>query len=183
MKVDSKRIRLLQGRFVLTDSMDELVSYRRRSIGWKADPPAYIHPRILFGPGGETVTPGFLRTYNITHIINCGFESDSPDWFKTNFSNNYACLNAVDSVNANILSWYPRFENLMREFLADTGSKNIYVHCQCGINRSGFLSLIFACVRLNYAFKDVVNSILTQRPCALTNPSYFRQVKEYCLGV
>lgn len=177
------RIRFSRGRLVVSNSMNELASYRRRSVGWTKDPPAQIHPRILFGAGGSTLTPEFVGKYSITHVINCGFEEDSPGWFKTKFPNKYECLNAVDSIDANILFWYPNFEKVMREFLSDEGSKTIYVHCQCGINRSGFLSLLFACVRLNYDFGDVVKSILTQRPCALTNPTYFNQVKEYCSSV
>jgi hypothetical protein len=177
------RVRFSRGRLTITNSMDEFASYRRRSVGWMRDSPAYIHPRIMFGAGGSVLTPELVRKYNITHIINCGFEDDSPGWFKTKFPNNYTCLNAVDSLDANILFWYPVFEKAMREFLGDHGSKTVYVHCQCGINRSGFLSLLYACTRLKYDFVEVVNSILTQRPCALTNQSYFRQVKEYCSSV
>ena len=177
------RIRFSRGRLVLTNSMDQFASYRRRSIGWTRDPPAYIHPRIMFGAGGSVLNPEFVGKYSITHVINCAFEDDSPAWFKTKFPNKYECLNALDSVDANILFWYPEFEKVLREFLSEEGSKTIYIHCQCGINRSGFLSLLFACIRLKYDFNEVVKSILTQRPCALTNPSYLKQVKEYCSGV
>lgn len=176
-------IRFSRGRLILNNSMDEFASYRRRSIGWISDPPAYIHPRILFGSGGATLAPHFVKQYNISHVINCGFQNDSPEWFKTSFPSKYACLEAVDSVDASILYWYPQFEDTMRKFLAEDESRVIYVHCQCGINRSGFLSLLFACVRLGYDYNEVVKSILSQRPCALTNPSYLKQVKEYCLGV
>ena len=183
MMFPGKQIRFSHGRLILSNSMDEFATYRRRSVGWISDPPAYIHPRILFGSGGATLTPHFVNTYNITHVINCGFQDDSPEWFKTAFPTKYACLEAIDSIDGNILHWYPQFEEIMRKFLAEEGGKVVYVHCQCGINRSGFLSLTFACVRLNYGCKDVINSILTQRPCALTNRTYLRQVKEYCLGV
>ena len=176
-------IRFSRGRLILINTMDEFASYRRRSVGWIGDPPAYIHPRILFGSGGPTLSPYFVKTHNITHVINCGFQNDSPDWFKAAFSSNYACLEAVDSIDANILHWYPVFEETLRKFLAEDLSKNIYIHCQCGINRSGFLSLLFACIRLKYDYNEVIKSILMQRPCALTNRAYLRQVKEYCSGV
>ena len=176
-------IRFSQGRLSLKNSMDEFALYRRRSVGWISDPPAYIHPRILFGSGGPTLTPHFVNTYNITHVINCAFQNDSPEWFKTSVPSKYACLEAVDSTHASILYWYPRFEEIMRKFLSEEGSKTIYVHCQCGINRSGFLSLLFACVRLQYDYNEVIKSILSQRPCALTNPAYLKQVKEYCMSV
>ena len=177
------RIRFSRGRLSLSNSMDEFATYRRRSIGWISDPPAFIHPRILFGSGGSTLTPQFAKNYNITHVINCGFQDDSPEWFKTAFPSKYACMEALDAIDANILQWYPAFEETLRKFLSEHESKNVYIHCQCGINRSGFLSLLFACVRLKYDCNEVIKSILTQRPCALTNPSYLKQVKEYCSGV
>ena len=93
---DKFRIRFSRGRLTLSNSMDEFAAYRRRSVGWISDPPAYIHPRILFGSGGPTLTPQFVNAYNITHVINCAFQDDSPEWFKTSFPNNYACLVAVD---------------------------------------------------------------------------------------
>ena len=177
------RIRFSRGRLTLSNSMDEFATYRRRSVGWISDPPAYIHPRILFGSGGPTLTPHFVNAYNITHVINCAFQDDSPEWFKTAFPSKYSCLEAIDSTDANILQWYPMFEETMRKFLSEDGGKVVYVHCQCGINRSGFLSVLFACIRLNYDCMEVIKSILSQRPCALTNPVYMKQVKEYCCGV
>ena len=161
----------------LSHTMD-VSGFRRRSKGWESDPPAYIHSRILFGPG-SFITGEFLKKHNITHVINCAFEQDSPSWFKMAYPEKYKCLNSPDSMEANILDWYAEFEKTIHAFLRDEGSRNIYVHCQCGINRSGFLCLAFMCKRLKNDFFTGVKTILTQRPCALTNPQYKRQVYEF----
>lgn len=152
--------------------------YRRRSRGWQEDPPAYIHSRILFG-AGFSITPEFVNKHEITHVINCAFDSDSPRWFKEKYPDKYVCLEAVDSLDANILDWYPEFERTIHRFLREPNAKKVYVHCQCGVNRSGFLCLAFMCKRLNVDFKTSVSVILTQRPCALTNSSYMQQVYEF----
>ena len=89
----------------------------------------------------------------------------------------YICLKAPDDLTSNILDWYPLFESKMQGFLSEVGSKTIYVHCQCGINRSGYLCLMYACKKLKFEYNEVVKSILTQRPCALTNPSFRKQVQ------
>jgi len=89
------------------------------------------------------------------------------------------CLEALDSLDEDILKWYPKFEEILNSFLRDPNSKNIYIHCQCGINRSGFLALLFVCKRFNFSFKMASDIILKQRPCALTNSSYKQQVIEY----
>ena len=168
-------IRFQQGR--LFHTMD-ISTFRRRSRGWQADPVAYIHSRILFG-AGSFITPEFIKKHNISHVINCAFEQDSPDWFKSTFPSKYKCLNAVDSLDANILDWYIEFEKTIHAFLREEGSKNIYVHCQCGINRSGYLCLAFMCKRFNLDFFGSIKNILMQRPCALTNPEYRNQVYSF----
>jgi hypothetical protein len=169
------QIRFQRGRISVI-KMDEWSGYRRKSVGWMNDPPAFIHPRIMFGPG-LYLDPAFVEKHRITHVMNCAGPEDSPSWFREKHPMKYIMLGAPDSIHANILEWYPVFEHGIRQFIAESGSKTIYIHCQCGINRSGFLAVLYACKRLGYAYADVINSVLTQRPCALTNPTYKRQVQ------
>jgi protein-tyrosine phosphatase len=89
------------------------------------------------------------------------------------------CLEALDSHEEDIRKWYPKFEETINGYLRDSDLGNIYIHCQCGINRSGFLALLFVCKKFNYSFKLATDSILKQRPCALTNSTYKEQVIEY----
>jgi len=147
-------------------------------MGWESDPPAMIHPNILFGKG-DALTLQFVTDKRITHVINCAQEEDSPAWFRKAFPQNYICLDAIDSLNADITSWYPEFSTAMNRFLHDKDSQVIYVHCQCGINRSGFLIVLYACLRFGFPLVSTVQSIIKQRPCALTNPAFRLQVAEY----
>jgi hypothetical protein len=153
---------------------------RRKSKGWVKDPPAFIHPRIMFGNGVALEQADFVRKHEITHVINCAFDEDTAAWFRTAHPDKYAVINAVDDLNANILDWYPQFESHLTRFIQSEGSGTVYVHCQCGINRSGYLCVLYACKRLHYNYDDVVSSVLSQRPCALTNPNYRAQVSEAC---
>jgi hypothetical protein len=169
--------RFSEGKLIL-NRMDDVATYRRRSRGWHNDLPAYIHPRILFG-SGIAIDEEFVEKYNITHVINCAFDEDSPKWFRQKHPKKYVSLQAPDDLTSNILDWYPQFEQTMQKFLSENNSKTVYVHCQCGINRSGFLCLAYACKRLRFDYNEVVKSILTQRPCALTNPNYRKQVRTF----
>jgi Dual specificity phosphatase, catalytic domain len=162
----------------LSHTMESLATYRRRSKGWEKDPPAYIHPRILFGAGSMLI-PSFVAKHSITHVINCAFDEDSPDWFKSKFPHKYVCINAQDSLSVNIFDWYSTFEDSIQRFLADNTCETIYIHCQCGINRSGFLTLIYASSKLGFNCCDVFKAILQQRPCAFTNPFFRKQVEEH----
>lgn len=158
--------------------MDDLSTYRRRSKGWEKDSPAYIHPRIMFG-SGMMLTPAFAKKHNITHVINCAYNEDSPEWFQNAYPDNYICLDALDSLDANIFDWYPKFEYSIQTFIRNVKCETIFIHCQCGINRSGYLTLIYACKKLGFGLNDVFKSILQQRPCAFTNPAYRKQVEEH----
>jgi protein-tyrosine phosphatase len=125
------------------------------------------------------LTPGFVKHHNITHVINCAFDVDSPKWFRERNPENYTCIEALDSLNEDIRKWYPEFESAVNSYLRSPTVGNIYIHCQCGINRSGFLALLFVCKKFNYSFKLASDTILKQRPCALTNSTYKQQVIEY----
>jgi hypothetical protein len=158
----------------------ELLQYRRITKGWIKDPPAFIHPRIMFGNGLALENKEFVLKHEITHVINCAFDEDTASWFRNAHPDKYAVINALDAIDANILQWYPAFESYLNKFLQADGSKTVYVHCQCGINRSAYLCILYACKRLHYNYDDVVHSVLSQRPCALTNATYRQQVSESC---
>jgi hypothetical protein len=150
-------------------------SIRYRSQGYQRDPPALFHPNILVG-AGEMLTPEFIKKWGITHVINCAQEQDSPSWFKEANPDKYYCINAIDSLHANILQWYPEFKSILKLYLQDPTSIKIFVHCQCGINRSAFLSLMYVCDVFKFPYESTELSILRQRPCALTNSSFRKQV-------
>ena len=150
-------------------------SLRYKSKGYQHDLPALVHPNILVG-AGEMLTPRFAAKHQITHVINCAQEADSPSWFKARYPAKYHCLDAVDALDVNILEWYPGFKAFMKLFLQDPDTKRIFVHCQCGINRSAFLALMFVCDVFKFPLPSTEHSIISQRPCALTNVSFRRQV-------
>jgi len=144
------------------------------------DPPAFFHPRILVGPGAF-LTPSFAKKYDITHVINCAFDDDSPIWWRGRYPIQYKVLNAIDNAHVNILDWYSIFETTMHRFLRD-GTGIVYVHCQAGMNRSGSLALAYACKNLGMDFDQLVQSVRRQRPCILQNPVFTNQVKEFING-
>lgn len=159
--------------------MDQLWDrYRRNTKGWKHDGLAKLHTKIVFGPGCA-LTRDNIKRYNISHVVNCGFPKDSPEWFRQENPDNYATVYAVDSEDADIVGWYPLFQTYMNQFLADKRCTGVYVHCQAGINRSGFLCLLYMCMKFKYSMDVCIRAILLQRPCALQNPKFREQVTEY----
>lgn len=152
--------------------------HRRRSSGWRNDPPARIYTNIMFA-SAEHLTPHFALKNNITHVINCAFDQDSPEWFRESNPEKYHCIGAVDSLEVNIVDKFAKFEEVMDKFIRQSDSGMIFVHCQCGINRSGFLSLLYGCKKFGYSYDDMVKMILNQRPCALTNFSFKQQCFQF----
>jgi len=152
--------------------------YRRNSKGWKLDPLAKIHPRIIVG-SAESVDLYTVSQNNITHIVNCAEAWVTSDWFESEFPDKVVCIGALDHRDEDITKWYPLFEESMNKFLANADCKTIYVHCECGINRSGFLTLIYMCLKFGYSIETVVKSMLIQRPCMFTNRVYRQQSIDY----
>jgi protein-tyrosine phosphatase len=91
----------------------------------------------------------------------------------------YIALNAIDSKDVNITDWFETFKHHMDYFLRDPSCGTIYVNCQAGMNRSGFLTLLYICIKFGYDYKSAKRAILLQRPCALENSVFDEQVQEY----
>jgi len=145
------------------------------------EPPAWFYPRLLVG-AGEMLTPAFIRKYGITHVINCAYPEHSPEWFRSSFPNRYACLKAEDSINVNILNWFPLFEETLTSFLREPGSNTIFIHCQCGINRSAFLALTYVTSHYGLPYESMFGMMKRQRPCMFTNPVFRKQTEEFVNG-
>jgi len=160
--------------------MVSVLPYLFGTPNYMKDPPAFFHPRILVGPGCF-LNPYFAQKHDITHVINCAFDEDSPSWWRNHNPSKYKVLNAIDNVQVNILTWYPEFEKTMHEFLRE-GTGVVYVHCQAGMNRSGSLALAYTCKNLDMKFDELVASVKRQRPCILQNPVFMNQVKEFING-
>ena len=137
-----------------------------------------MHPRIFLG-SANTVDLFTFNNFNITHAINCAESDWNSKWFKNENPDKYVCMEAEDSATFDITTVYPLFESTMNKFLADPECRNIYVHCQCGINRSAFLLLMYMCIKFRFKIDVVAKNILLQRPCCFENLNFRKQVEEY----
>jgi len=161
-------------------SLEKIISvYRPRSRGYSIDNAAGVFPRIMLGPGCYLDTPTILRN-SITHIVNCAEDAACPESAKHFIKNNYVCLNAIDHPEYPILQMhYKHFETVMDTFLRDPKCKQIYVHCQAGINRSACLVIAYVCKKFGVPLLRLVENVAMQRPCILTNPGFQKQLLEF----
>jgi len=126
------------------------------------------------------LTPFFVIRNKISHVINCAQDEYFPRWWKLRHRDKYVVLNAIDSLQHNILDWYPAFEHTLRTFLRDGPLEGVvYVHCQAGMNRSASLALAYVCKNYSLPFEGVVTAVRRQRPCVLQNPVFMTQVREF----
>ena len=147
-------------------------------MGYLTEPPALIHPSILVG-AGHMLTHEFIRSHQITHIINCAYPEDCPAVVQHAFGPKYACIQADDGYDVNILKWYPEFKQTLTRFLQDSERKRVFVHCQCGINRSMFLIATYVCQVFGYPYDITCRALKQQRPCAMRNKVFDIQVREF----
>jgi len=134
--------------------------------------PVQVYPNIYLGAGRD-LTPIFTAKKGITHVINCAFPEDSPEWFRRQHSDKYVGINAMDRTDVKILAWYPMFEDAMRDFLRTGGT--VFVHCQMGINRSAFLLLYFMHKNFGLDFKTLVDRVRVHRPIC-SNPAFMKEI-------
>ena len=159
--------------------MQELCDqYRRNSKGWQHDSIARVHSRIIVGAAHDFGILLMAR-YGVTHVVNCAEDWFGNKNFKASHPEKYECINAIDSEKEDITKWYTKFEETMNKFMADPLCGVIYVHCQCGINRSAFLTLIYLCIKFGYAPETIGKSMIIQRPCVFTNKVFMSQAVEY----
>lgn len=159
-------------------SFDRLVHVRGRSQGYKHDGIACIYPGIYIGAGCQ-FTREIAARGNFTHVINCAFPEDGPEWFQKEHKDRYIMLGAIDSPTVSILTWYPAFEAAMLRFMRDPECKNIFVHCQCGINRSSYLALAFIIDHFHIDMFIAAYNLIIQRPCVLTNRAFWDQISAF----
>ena len=143
-------------------------------------PPAWVYPRILLGAGSQ-LNPLFVAKYNITHVVNCAFANDCPEWWRTRHPGQYAEIHAIDSMAVRILDWYPEFENWMRLFLRSTNG-TVFVHCKAGVNRSAYLVLAFVVKNFGIDFKLLLSAVRRQRPIICDNSTFMKQVENELYG-
>jgi hypothetical protein len=138
--------------------------------------PAWVYPNICLG-AGASLTPFFVNTNRVTHVINCAYSENSPAWFRRSYPSRYAQLDAHDSIQVKILDWYPAFETAMRTFLRAPNAV-VFVHCQAGINRSAFLLLYFMCKNFGLDFPTLLAAVRKQRPQICQNPAFMEEVTD-----
>jgi len=149
-----------------------LNKYRHTSKGFAHDKIATVYPRILLGPG-FILLPSFVQVRQITHVINCAEDYECPLGLKNALGpDRYACMNALDDPTDILRKHYAHFEAAMDKFLRDPTCRNVYVHCQAGMNRSATLVMAYVIRRFRVKLNDIVETVARQRPCILTNPHF-----------
>jgi hypothetical protein len=161
----------------MSNPIGEILSkYRSRTRGPFADPITTPFSRIIVGDG-QRLTYDYMASFGISHVLNCADESACrielpPD--------RYTCINAIDSSDVHIYDrWYAEFKETMDKYLRNPECKNVYVHCQAGMNRSAALAAGYIVRKFGVPVEKVVQTMASQRPCVLTNEAFQKQLFDF----
>lgn len=149
---------------------------RPRSRGPFYDSVTSPFDRIIVGDAFR-ISERFFSAYKISHVINCADPSMKVLNYK---SDRYACINAIDSEDVNIIeTWYPLFKETLDRFLRSPYCLNVYVHCQAGMNRSACLAAAYVVKTFRVPVDQCIYRMARQRPCILTNKEFVKQLEEF----
>src|SRR5436853_1613820 len=133
-----------------------------------------ITSQLYLGDAYDAQNMDFIRTKNITLIVNCAKEVPNYLSYKPNLK--YIRLELDDLPSENI---QPALELAANEIINTIYNKeNVFVHCAAGISRSASV-VIYTLIKLyNWDYDKAYDYVKTLRPIINPNYGFIYQVRQ-----
>ena len=156
MKILFYIILLYLSQFILSDDEDENMNY--------------ICDNIYLGNCLAAIDEEYLKSYNITTVVNCAFELPS----EYNFTK-FLELKLVDSNDTSLI---PKLE-VAYKFIKLNSKNNVLIHCGSGITRSASLFIFYLMKEKGWDYDECYNYVKERRPIINPGEGYETRLKEY----
>jgi len=163
----------------------ECACYFNVEHGGYDDKPVEIYPRIYLGSSYYLKKDEFLQKNNIGYILNCAYPSLLDNLSKNEYNSSLEklTLNAYDDTDYPIIDL---FGDLSFDFVYDAlinSSKNIFIHCQMGYNRSAIIAsyIIWKLKNNTEDICKIICNIIRLRPFTFSNKFFIRHSLGTCL--
>ena len=137
-----------------------------------------IIPNLYLGNINYANNLEFLHSNNIGAIINCTENEPFNDYFEDKYKFRLSINDSKNEENINkfkseIINCIIFIDNCL-----DNGVP-VYIHCYWGLMRSATVVTSYLIKKYNIPYKDAINIIKEQRPCALSSLYNFNEVLKY----
>ena len=134
------------------------------------DPMNYIIDNIYLGDSNAGGDEEYLKSYNITAVVNCAV--DCISYFQ---DIKYIELNLIDEDQQSL---FPKLE-VAYKFIKLNSQNNVLVHCILGKSRSTSLVIYYLMKEKKWDYDTCLKYVQERRPCADPSFHFVRQLKEY----
>ena len=138
--------------------------------------PVRVSTQLLLGDQHSAADVDSLLTAGVTHVLNCGETLADLDEAYAEAGIEYVALGAEDAVWHDMRQHVPQVEAFLERMRAMDGT--CLVHCQAGINRSGFIVAYQLLVHGRRTVLDVVALLRRERGAVLWNAGFRVQLLE-----
>ena len=125
-----------------------------------------IKEKLYLGNSDFSKIKENLKKLNISHILVCGFELETP--FQNDFI--YMKINLQDKIEDSIL---PHI-NKCCEFIKN--GKKVFVHCNAAVSRSPSIVIAYLIKEENMNFEDAFNLVKKKRNIIKPNETFFKEL-------
>ena len=134
------------------------------------EPMNYIIDNIYLGDSVAGGDEEYLKSYNITAVVNCAVDFDS--YFK---DIKYIELKLYDDASQSL---FPKLE-VAYKFIKLNSQNNILVHCILGMSRSASVVIFYLMKEKKWDYDTCFEFIRERRPVVLPIEGFENQLREY----
>ena len=134
------------------------------------DPMNYIIDNIYLGDAQAASDEDYLKSYNITTVINC-----ADDIYSSYQDLRFLELRMYDLDDQPL---FPKFE-IAYKFIKLNNKGNILIHCYLGMSRSASLVAFYLMKEKSWDYDRCYQYMKERRPIVDPNPGFAEQLRQY----
>ena len=143
-------------------------------VGSQVPPPGpyKVFDHLYWGNATVAADLDLLKQHKITHVVNLCGEACSIDYSTMKIRT--LLINALDSSDYDMTQHIKEVYNFVES--ARIAGRRVYLHCQAGVNRSGFLITAYVMMHKNMPLVAAIKYCLKRRGMYLTNDNFLGQI-------
>ena len=137
------------------------------------DPPTLIADNIYLGNAFNASCQSVLADCEIGAILNVSYEI--PCFFPKEYK--YLWLSVSDTKGSNLLPYFQKGYEFIKEAQAAHPEKKIFIHCYAGASRSAAITAFYLMQEKNWSLTETLEFLERKRPIVNINQEFIDQLQ------